>query len=172
VLEALHERIGFVKPWSIPRIREIYIMISSKAPSWISIALVALVLTACSSEQAQQMRGPPDRLTIYVTVEDEEVGNGRTVSRFVVQERGRVTFHNKDESRGALTLRFFRNEDDKREQNPFCQPNGEPEENPVVIQPGERPRRLIFCPGLQGQSFKYEATIGTAAKEDPIFFVE
>ena len=145
-------------------------MISSKAPSWIPIALVALALAACSGEQTQQMQGPPDRLTIYVTVEDDGV-KGRTVSKLVVQERGRVTFHNKSDGKGDLTL-LFRNEK-KEMESPFCEAdgNGPREKNPYSPIESGASKELTFCRGLKGQ-FKYEATIGEANAEDPIFFVE
>lgn len=105
---------------------------------------------------------PPDRLSIDVHVESD-----KTVSRFVIGRRGRLTFYNKGAS--ELTLQF-KNEKGEIE-SPFCKGNGKQEENPVRIKNGDS-RTLTICNGVAGRWFKYSARIGEADEEDPIFFVE
>ncbi|MDP9199564.1 MAG: hypothetical protein M3O07_10195 [Pseudomonadota bacterium] len=105
---------------------------------------------------------PPDRLSINVTVEDDQ-----TISKFVVRERGTVTFYNRGES--ELTL-LFKNEQCE-EESPFCKGNGNKEENPVRIAAGDE-KVLTICRGQAGKWFKYTAQIGEAAEEDPIIWVE
>ncbi len=105
---------------------------------------------------------PPDRLSIDVTVAGD-----MTVSRFVIRDRGMVTFYNKGNR--ELTL-LFRNEKGE-EESPFCKGNNKPEENPVRIRTGGS-RTLTICRGLHGRWFKYTAQIDGAGAEDPIFIVD
>jgi hypothetical protein len=105
---------------------------------------------------------PPDRLSINVTVKGK-----KTVSRFVVKDRGIVTFYNK--GKDELTLHFT-NEECKKE-SPFCRSNGDPEDNPIRVAAGKE-KMLTICRGMAGKWFKYTAQIKDAAEEDPIFFVE
>ena len=105
---------------------------------------------------------PPDRLTIKVTVQ-----NNQTVSRFAVTAGCRVTFQNQGNE--ELTL-LFRNEE-KKEESPFCKGKDNPECNPVRIPRGDT-KTLVVCENMAGRWFKYEATIGKADAEDPIFIIE
>jgi hypothetical protein len=105
---------------------------------------------------------PADRVTIKVTVEDDQ-----TISRFAVTAGSRVTFQNQGSA--VLTL-LFRNE--KRvPESPFCKGKGKPEPNPVCIPQGGD-QTLVVCDDMAGRWFKYTATIGKARPEDPIFIIE
>jgi hypothetical protein len=104
---------------------------------------------------------PPDRLSINVTVKDDQ-----TVSKFVVRERGTVTFYNRGEY--ELTL-LFKNEQGE-EESPFCK-GSKPEDNPIRIDADDE-KILTIRSGMAGKWFKYTAKIGDAAEEDPIIWVE
>lgn len=124
-------------------------------------ALLAACVACSKSGEVRDMTTAPDRLSIAVTVQD-----GQTVSKFVVWERGRVTFYNKAER--ELTLRFT-NEKGETE-SPFCR-GSNPEDNPIRIDAGgDRP--LTICRGMTGKWFKYTAQVAGAAEEDPIIWVE
>ncbi|MEX2149479.1 MAG: hypothetical protein WD793_04660 [Steroidobacteraceae bacterium] len=132
-------------------------------PIWrFSIFVLLAACVACSKKgEDPDTTTAPDRLSINVTV----IG-GQTVSKFVVRERGRVTFYNKGER--ELTL-LFKNEKQEKE-SPFCH-GSKPEDNPIRIDAGDD-EKLTICPGMARKWFKYTAGIDGAAEEDPIIWVE
>jgi hypothetical protein len=132
-------------------------------PIWrYSIFVLLAACVACSKKgEDPDTTTAPDRLSINVTV----IG-GQTVSKFVVWERGRVTFYNKGER--ELTL-LFKNEKGE-EESPFCH-GSNPEDNPIRIGAGDD-KMLTICRGMAGKWFKYTAQITGAAAEDPIIRVE
>ena len=132
-------------------------------PIWrFSIFALLAACVGCSNKgEDPNTTTAPDRLSINVTV----IGD-QTVSKFVVSERGRVTFYNKGER--ELTL-LFKNEKEG-EESPFCH-GSNPEGNPIRIKAGDD-KMLTFCRGMARRWFKYTAQIEGAAEEDPIIWVE
>ena len=127
-----------------------------------SIFVLLAACVACSKKgEDSATTTASDTLSINVTVKDNQ-----TVSKFIVRERGTVTFYDKGER--ELTL-LFKNEKGE-EESPFC--NGsKPEDNPIRIDAGGA-KILTICGGMADRWFKYTAQITGAAEEDPIIWVE
>lgn len=95
-------------------------------------------------------------LTIRANVDQ----NNNTVSKFVVAEKGTVTFVN--DGSAPLTVRFDGI-------SPLCE--GGIANSSFEVLPGKS-RPFTVCDGNAGLSAKYTAIVGTTNPEDPILLVE
>jgi hypothetical protein len=92
-----------------------------------------------------------DKLDIRVNVE----GNNQTVSKFAAAENGHVTFYN--DAGAKLTISFGN-------ASPLCQ--GSTPQLTFDVAAGQH-KQLKVCNGVEGDTFKYTATVAGATPEDP-----
>ncbi len=99
----------------------------------------------------------PDKMTISIKVDNAN----QTYSRFVIDEKGQVSFRN-----DATNLANILFEDP----SPFCQ-GSNPEPLSFDIGSGQTSTHKV-CKDFGDREFKYTATVVGALPEDPILFVE
>jgi hypothetical protein len=92
-----------------------------------------------------------DKLDIRINVE----GNNQTVSKFATAANGHVIFHN--DAGAKLTISFGA-------ASPLCQ--GSTPQLTFDVEAGQE-KQLKVCSGVEGQTFKYTATVAGATPEDP-----
>ncbi len=90
-------------------------------------------------------------LDIRVNVE----GDNQTLSKFAAAQNGHVIFHN--DAAANLTISFGN-------ASPLCQ--GNTPQQTFDVGAGQQ-KKLKVCNGVEGETFKYTATVAGATPEDP-----